>query len=184
MHCVYCISLVSPVTPSCTFSRMTSMSYKCQLLLIHSMKHYLSSPPIRKLAKPAGRFCVDILRAQDDRVLCGYRGRGGLKGSNRWSNGRFVGSSVLGGFEEVRGGGVAGRRKKRLRKVRFGDWIYTVCESHCYGALNQGTRKPLQFLLWVARMSCCLRRQIEGGRLRSKWCSDCNCSRQQEHVAG
>ena len=24
LHCVYCISLVSPVTPSCTFSRMTS----------------------------------------------------------------------------------------------------------------------------------------------------------------
>ena len=91
-------------------------------------------------------------------MFCGYRGRGGLKVSNQWSNARFVGSSVLGGLEEVRGGGVAGRRKKRLRKVRFSDWNYTVCESQCCGALDQGARKPLQYLLWVARMSFCLRR--------------------------
>ena len=92
-----------------------------QLLLRCSSEYGLSSPPIRKLVKPAGRFWVDILGAQDDRVLCGYRGRGGLKVSDRWSNAGFVGSSVLGELEEVRGEGVAGRRKKRLRKVRFGD---------------------------------------------------------------
>ena len=72
-------------------------------------------------------------------MFCDYRGRGGLKVSDRWSNARCVGSSVLGGLEEVRGG-VAGRRKKGLRKVRFGDWIYTECESRCCGALVQGAR--------------------------------------------
>ena len=54
-------------------------------------------------------------------MFYGYRLRGGLKVSNRWSDARLVGSSVLGGLGEVRGGGVAGRRKKGLRKVRFGD---------------------------------------------------------------
>ena len=137
----------------------------CQLLLKCSSEHGSSSPPIRKLVKPAGRFCVDILRAQDDRVFCGYRGRGGLKVSNRWSNARFVGSSVLGGLEGVWGGGVAGRRKKWLRKVRFDDWIYAVCESQCCGALDQGARKPLQCLLWVARMS------VSVGRVREDGCA-------------
>ena len=54
-------------------------------------------------------------------MLCDYRGRGGLNVSDRWSNAGFVGSSVLGELEEVRGEDVAGRRKKGLGKVRFGD---------------------------------------------------------------
>ena len=108
----------------------------CQLRLRCSSEHGSSLPPIRKLVKPAGRLCVDILRTQDNRVFCGYRGRAGLKVSNRWSNARFVGSSVLGGLEEVGDGGVAGRRKKGLRKVRFGNWTNTVCESQCCGALD------------------------------------------------
>jgi len=40
-------------------------------------------PPMRKLVKPAGRFCVDILAGQNDRVLRCYREYGGLEVSSR-----------------------------------------------------------------------------------------------------
>ena len=70
---------------------------------------------MRKLLKPAGRFCVDILTGKTTVDPCGYREYGGLEVLSRWwSNGRLVGWSVLGGLEEVEGGGwrVVGKRKK------------------------------------------------------------------------
>ena len=46
-------------------------------------------------------------------LLCDYREHSGLEVLNRrWSDGGFVNGSVLGGVEEVEGGGIASRRKK------------------------------------------------------------------------
>lgn len=59
-------------------------------------------PPMRKLVKPAGRFCVDILTGQNDEALGCYREYGGLELSSREKGSRgFVVKSVLGGLECV-----------------------------------------------------------------------------------
>lgn len=54
------------------------------LCMLSAVLQYMSAdfsylPPIRKLVKPAGRFCVDILTRQNDGVPCGYREYGGLE---------------------------------------------------------------------------------------------------------
>ncbi len=60
---------------------MTSVNH--QLLLHAGGGHRGFVPPMRRLVKPAGRFCVDILEGQNDRVLSGYREYGGLDVSSR-----------------------------------------------------------------------------------------------------
>lgn len=56
--------------------------------------------------------------------LCDFRECGELEVSSRWSNGRFVVMSVLGGLEEGEGGGVVGGRENgvdgsEVRRLEF-----------------------------------------------------------------
>ncbi len=53
LHCVYCMSRVSPVTPSCTFSRMTSANRVSRLALWQQLSGRLTShPQTRKGCRP------------------------------------------------------------------------------------------------------------------------------------
>lgn len=67
LHCVYCRSLVSPVTPSCTFSRMTSVFCLSTTQGVRWIgKYWYSLPPIRRVLKAAvGRFCAMVKGGSD-----------------------------------------------------------------------------------------------------------------------
>ena len=85
LHCVYCISFVSPVKPSWTFSRMTSIlqnhdvSIRDSTIPISPLKSGVQNlPPMRRLVNTPGRFC-DMTKIQNGQHNL-FREGGGLSG--------------------------------------------------------------------------------------------------------